>query len=135
MATSKWEITVPPDFDRWIKGLGKFEISQDMIHDWELLNDVFFAATQRYVHVFPRRGGSLKSSGRTSMKRDLKTRIVAQTIYGGVQGIKGPVDYAIYEIARGGDHDFITRALTDTADIFQAGLAELVVDEMKRRLG
>lgn len=60
-----------------------------------------FAATQAAVHVIT---GSLKMSGRTETDFDGK-QWRATYLYGGPSpGVNNPVDYAIYELARGGDH-------------------------------
>ena len=69
----------------------------------------FFADTQARTHVI---SGSLKASGQpqSDYDGDLWT---GEVTYGGVMWRtptpgppNDPVDYAIYEMARGGDHDF-----------------------------
>lgn len=63
-----------------------------------------FAATQAATHIIT---ASLKLSGKTSS--DFTGEEWSGKIeYGGPSaGINNPVDYAIYEQARGGDHDFM----------------------------
>lgn len=62
-----------------------------------------FAATQEDVHV---ETGSLKSSGRTE-SHSAGAKWQGEIHYGGPSmGPNNPVDYAIYEKARGGPHDF-----------------------------
>lgn len=65
-----------------------------------------FADTQERTHILT---GSLKISGRPESDYDSATRHWSASItYGGEApgAINNPVDYAIYEMARGGDHDF-----------------------------
>lgn len=60
-----------------------------------------FMATLAAVHVIT---GSLKGSGRTETEFD-GTTWQGTILYGGPSpGPNNPVDYAIYELARGGDH-------------------------------
>ena len=74
-----------------------------------LLNAVLkegFVTSQARVHVIT---GSLKSSGKSSSKGSKATHTWEGTIeYGGPsKSVNNPVDYAIYEKARGEDHDFM----------------------------
>lgn len=64
-----------------------------------------FEATQAAVHIDTH---SLKSSGKKSSDRDrIRNRWEGIISYGGATtGIKNPVNYAMYERARGGPHDF-----------------------------
>lgn len=68
-----------------------------------------FAETQAATHIIT---GSLKASGKTNSEFD-GDEWTGEIIYGGAlwkAAVPGPpndpVDYAIYEMARGGDHDF-----------------------------
>lgn len=63
-------------------------------------------ATQAAVHIIT---GSLKASGRTETDFDGWTWEGA-IVYGGPSGgaPNDPVDYAIYELARGGTHDWFS---------------------------
>lgn len=63
--------------------------------------------TQAAAHVLT---GSLKASGRTSS--DYHGNMWEGSItYGGPStGVNNPVTYAIYEMARGGEHDFLQPA-------------------------
>ena len=75
--------------------------------DTLLLNQ--FAVTQESVHIIT---GSLKSSGKMASVVNNADHSWTGTIeYGGVSaGINNPVDYAIYEKARGDAHDFLMNA-------------------------
>jgi len=68
-----------------------------------------FAETQAHTHVIT---GSLKASGKTNSEFD-GDEWEGEISYGGALWKtpapgppNNPVDYAIYEMARGGDHDF-----------------------------
>lgn len=65
-----------------------------------------FLQTQANVHVIT---GSLKGSGKKKSKAD-NDDWVGEITYGGpsVGFAHNPVDYAIYEREKGGDHDFLT---------------------------
>lgn len=63
-----------------------------------------YVGSQAIVHI---ETGSLKNSGKTKEKSS-RRRWEGTLTYGGPSaGVNNPVDYAIYELARGGDHDFI----------------------------
>lgn len=68
-----------------------------------------YAATQVAVHI---ETGSLKTSGRHDSNADRHTWR-GEIVYGGPApgAVNNPVDYAIYEKARGGHHDFIAPAV------------------------
>lgn len=59
--------------------------------------------TQAATHVIT---GSLKSSMKSDSEERRSSWIGTITAGGPSLGINNPVDYAIYEKARGGDHDF-----------------------------
>lgn len=65
-----------------------------------------FAATQAATHIIT---GSLKASGKTSSDfSPAAAQWEGEITYGGASlGPINPVDYAIYEQARGGAHDFM----------------------------
>lgn len=67
--------------------------------------EIGFKKTQANVHIDT---SSLKSSGKKKSKYTKTTKTWTGEIrYGGPSlGINNPVTYAIYEKARGGDHDF-----------------------------
>lgn len=74
-----------------------------LVHELELVLAAAFADTQARAHVIT---GSLKASGKTSSDFDGEDW-KGEISYGGASaGPNNPVDYAIYEMARGGDHDF-----------------------------
>lgn len=66
-----------------------------------------FTATQAATHIIT---SSLKFSGKTSSDFDGNSWS-GEISYGGPStGVNNPVDYAIYEMARGGDHNFLAPA-------------------------
>lgn len=63
-----------------------------------------FLDTQEKVHVIT---ASLKMSGKTSSDFTADDEWTGEITYGGVSaGVNNPVDYALYEMERGGEHDF-----------------------------
>lgn len=68
---------------------------------WEQATERFYDRTQQYVHVDT---VNLKRSGRHSTTR-IVHRVIGEVVYGGTHG----VDYALYEFARGGNHDALGR--------------------------
>lgn len=129
--SGSFRIEVSQEMHRWVAALGDFQLDDAALTEWHAANDKFFDRTQRYVHVL---SGDLKTSGRMSSDVDGK-RLVGSTEYGGTTGTEGQVDYAIYEIARGGSHDFIGRALASATDDFQEGLKKAITAQMKKNLG
>lgn len=77
-----------------------------------------FAETQALVHILT---ASLKLSGKTSTSFDGKVW-EGQISYGGKSpGVNDPVDYAVYEMARGDVHDWF-RTLPSFYDQFEAAV-------------
>jgi hypothetical protein len=108
-------IQVSGAFDAWIDGLGAIE--REMViaaaTPWKAAADVFFDRTQQFVHVLT---GDLKASGqRAEIKHDFAA-LVAEVVYDS--------DHAIYELRRGGTHDFYGRALESTNDLFERALGQ-----------
>jgi hypothetical protein len=66
--------------------------------------DATFAEAQALVHIDT---GSLKDSGKKSSDTD-PTKWTGTMRWGGPSaGVNNPVDYAIYELRRGGPHDWL----------------------------
>lgn len=64
-----------------------------------------FQNTQQHVHIIT---SSLKWSGTTTSNFDGETWEGTVTYGGPSKGINNPVEYAIYERQRGGEHDFMS---------------------------
>ena len=112
------QITTPANFQRWSLGAralpGGFRGASGPL--WQLANENFFSLTQQYVHV---ESGDLKSTGRETVTVE-GSRVVATVEYGGVvPGTGRTVDYAQFELNRGGDHDYMGRAWEEAQDVFQ----------------
>ena len=123
-------VTVSKELADWVKGLSNFDLGDPAMEQWQAANDVFFERTQRFAHII---SGDMKRSGRMETSIEGK-QIIGETTYGGVTGTKGPVDYTVYELARGGSHDFIARALASTTSTLQDGLYEAIVEQMRHNL-
>lgn len=78
-----------------------------------------FLETQAATHVIT---GSLKLSGTTSSEFDGDVWTGTITYGGPSAGPNNPVEYAIYEMARGGAHDFLA-PLTALDDAFLEAVA------------
>ena len=104
------------NLDFWVKGLTAAEVGPGAVAVWSAAVDVWFSKTQQYVHVI---SGDLKSSGEQDVT--LHGRVIegALTYSGGPDR-----SYAVYEIRRGGAHDFLTRGFVATQKIFQRALVD-----------
>ena len=92
----------------------------------EKLLSATFAATQAATHIITT---SLKQSGKTDSDWD-GANWEGHITYGGEStGPISDVDYAIYEMARGGDHDFL-RPAYEAEPAFEAIMLEYFPDEV-----
>lgn len=109
-----WTITAPDDaVDDWIADLKEWEgPPHKATVKFEALLQAAYVDTQARTHILT---GSLKATGRA--ESDFDGEVWTGTIeYGGALWrppmgpgpAKDPVDYAIYEMARGGEHDFFS---------------------------
>lgn len=114
---NRFQINTPMSFQRW--SLGANAIAGGFARHggatWKMANDHFFAETQRFVHVV---SGDLKRSGHHDIHTQ-QNRVVATVEYGG-EG----VDYAAYELNRGGSHDFLALGWEASQDVFQAAFGD-----------
>jgi uncharacterized protein YprB with RNaseH-like and TPR domain len=113
------EIRIRPDetFIRWTRNfakLGTKPISPAAVAEWEIGTEILFDLTQQYAHID---SSDMKRSGKFHMQRPSTTEITGVITYGGTRKSDAKpwwkhhlVDYTKYEVARGGEHDFITRA-------------------------
>lgn len=122
MPSSRVRITVR-GLQPWIDGLETFGTpTPEMELRWRQATDTFFDRTQRFVHV---ETAELKSSGRYEMFSD-RRNIVGQVAYGGT----AECDYAVYEFARGGNHDALTRGFEASQRMFERTLARMLAEEV-----
>ena len=94
---------IDDEVDRLAKGLSETDILK-----FEAILTRQYEATRIKVHVVT---GSLKSSGKASSdSNDHKWEGVIS--YGGFSfGVNNPVDYAEFELERGGNHDYLAPAV------------------------
>lgn len=93
---------VPAEFKGWqmkFQGLVSELKAQDEL--WTAAGEVYFAHTQRLSHVI---SGDMRASGRLESETG-DAEVAAIVTYG-----NETVDYAGYEQARGGSHDYLGRA-------------------------
>lgn len=114
------KIIVPDQFRAWEAGFTSLpdDLEQVVELHWRIATDLFYDRTQQAVHVI---SGDLKTSGRSDVYSQGQT-VVGDVIYGGVQGTEGPVDYALEEEERGGDHAFMSRGWDGAQRVFDEAL-------------
>ena len=120
MAGNEMNISSGGTLQALIKDLKKMKEPPDykVIGALESALAAAFAETQAATHVIT---ASLKMSGKTSSDFDGK-EWTGEITYGGASaGANNPVRYAIYEMARGGEHDFFS-GLPGTFSKFEDGV-------------
>lgn len=132
MAIKNLRVTVDSQYHKWEAGfarLGSGEIPHSAVRAWEDACEVYYGATQQYVHVI---SGDLKKSGRMHVHREA-SRVVGEISYAGKRRSKkhGLVDYTWYEVRRGGSHDFFRRAFVKSAPIMEEMAALMVGRALK----
>lgn len=113
----------------WIADLKESAEPYEATVKLEALVQTAFAETQAATHIIT---GSLKASGKT--ETDMHDDEWVGTIeYGGALWktpapgpANDPVDYAIYEMARGGDHDFFA-----PLHVYEGKVEEILVEHFK----
>lgn len=120
MATRHITVT---GLDAWIDGLDRMDRpSAAAREEWLIATEVFYGHTQAAVHVL---SGALKQSGTYGAQRRGNT-IDGRVQYGGTP----TCDYAVYEFARGGSHDALTRGFVASEREFAATLARILEREV-----
>lgn len=118
--------------DTWVRGTTAFGKLLDTRLQVKLLNalDATFDMTQELVHIIT---GSLRGSGRKEIEQTGAATFRVAVIYGGpAPGFPNdPVDYAIFEMARGGSHDFMTPAVVATEHEYPRAMADAVTEAFK----
>lgn len=118
-------VQVPQEFRRWVEGLtGGIPVTAEAALLWTAVGETMFIKTQEFVHVL---SGDLKASGRlveTQVDGHLATFEIE---YGGTATGTHTVDYAPYEIARGGTHDFPARAARATEEMFEGAVSDMLL--------
>jgi hypothetical protein len=109
--------------DAWIDGLDRMDRpSAAAREEWLVATEVFYGHTQAAVHVL---SGDLKQSGTFGAQRRGAT-IDGWVRYGGTP----EVGYAVYEFARGGSHDALTRGFVASEHEFTSTLARIMEHEV-----
>lgn len=111
------QVTVNDTLARWERGLGSMNVGPQALAVWSQAIEVMYGRTQEKVHVWKTNGGTLKASGSVAMSRD-STSVSGTITY--------DAPYAIYEMARGGEHDFMTIAFKETDAMFRASLGTAI---------
>lgn len=110
--------------DEWIEQLANFEIrDRAAVDEWRHGVERFYDNTQRRTHVLD---GFLKASGRYEVNRAGRDQLEGVITYGGTP----TVDYAVYEFARGGNHDALTRGYEDSYERLRQAVIDTVDAEI-----
>lgn len=108
---------VPSEFQRWAATFDNLPEALDGQSElWTLAGEVFFANTQQATHVIT---GDLRASGQ------LHTGVGADGPEATVTYGNSTVDYAEYERARGGSHDFLQVAFERSEATWSAALESM----------
>lgn len=124
---------VVPDerFIRWQRGfdlLADKGVGPEQVRQWQAAVEVFYTATQRHAHVL---SGDMKRSGRMEVRQDGGLEIVGSVRYGGTVGAGGNVDYVIYELRRGGSHDFFARGMNSARKRMEKAVGDAAFRRLK----
>lgn len=90
---------------------------------WEQTTERFYDHTQRFVHID---SADLKRSGRYATYRVVH-RAFGEVIYGGRFG----VDYAVFEMGRGGSHDALQLGMNVTSATYAATVGNMVIGALE----
>jgi hypothetical protein len=113
--TASVQVIVPREIAVWERGFRYLagEVAARGVPTWQAATEVFFEATQRYVHVIT---GQLKASGRMAVRAE-GDQIVGEVAY--------EAHYAVYEFRRGGAHDALTRGWETAEATYRTAMGEL----------
>lgn len=126
-------VKIPDEFKKWRTGLDHFTLADADTVLWDQANDYAFSETQRRVHVL---SGDLKRSGRQDKAQIDGLTLIGGFTYGGVPGqFHKIVNYAEYELARGGTHDFITPSVVAFRRRYEEAILEIAIRAVKRSVG
>jgi hypothetical protein len=127
-------IRITTTLDKWVVAAGKFSSLMEEVSGRELEKaaQATYEASQDEVHIIT---GSLKGSGRWEVERG-RVRTTVRVIYGGPSsGPISPVDYAIYEQARGGAHDFMGPAVDRTQSMYPESMLRAIALAIRGAFG
>lgn len=95
------------------------DLPRGQVDKWEQATERFYDRSQQYVHVDT---VALKRSGRHDTTRVVH-RVIGEVVYGGRFG----VDYALFEFARGGQHDALGRGFSATAATYAKTVGDMTM--------
>lgn len=127
-------LRIRSNLNNWVQASGKFGAIAERIHqaDVEKAGEATFQLTQDYVHVITH---SLQLSGKLTFEKK-RAGVKVLISYGGASaGPKNPVDYASIEWERGGPHDWMTPAITETADLYPESLIRTLTKAIQEAFG
>lgn len=128
------------DFDRWLNAfneLGGPGVPAAAVEEWNVACEILFGATQQYAHVL---SGDMLSSGKLEVDVEGKDVVGTITYGGGQRSNTKPhwkhqeIDYVPYELARGGSHDFIDRAVVKTVPRLEEAVGKMIEAALKEAL-
>lgn len=96
--------------DRWAQGFEHMDrdLVEHVLVEWQTASDVMYEYTQEFAHVLT---GAMKADSDGAVVSVRHGSVEAEITYGPWRDETGAPTkpYALYEIGRGGDHDFMTR--------------------------
>lgn len=107
----------PIEWELWILGFDRMgrDIRRAGIVHWQIATEVFYSATQEYVHILS--GGLLASGSYQVFAFETGRRIIGEVKYGGKK-----VKYAKIENNRGGEHAYMVRGWEATQAQFEMSI-------------
>lgn len=109
--------------ERWANGFDNMDrdLAEHVLVEWQTASDVMFEYTQEMAHIL---SGAMKADTDGAVVSVHDGAVEAEITYGPwVDDHGAPTKpYALYEIGRGGQHDFMTRAFVAAERDFGAAL-------------
>ncbi|AMM44196.1 hypothetical protein BJD78_gp26 [Arthrobacter phage KellEzio] len=116
----------------WVSSFRHLEnkpLPASVVREWRAANEVFFSNTQQAAHVL---SGDMKRTGSLEVElHESGILIDADLSYGGMAPSGEDVDYTIYELRRGGSHDFFARGLRQSTRILEEGVGSGIIELMR----
>jgi len=133
MARSSVRFVQDDTFAHWLSSFRKLKDGEKLpasaVREWRAANEVLFSHTQQYAHVL---SGDMKSTGNLEVELgESGLTIDADLSYGGPASSGEDVDYTVYELRRGGSHDFFARALKQSTSILEEGVGHAMIELMR----
>lgn len=116
-----FRLTTNKTFEQWLNFAGRMDIKHGQ-GPWVQVMDQLHDNTRSLVHVIT---GRLQASGETTVKVE-GNQIVGEMLW--------DTPYAIYEAARGGNHDYLTRGYLGTQSEFPKAVKQAMNDILEEAL-